>query len=268
MPVGRYLIEWTKEETLTRDLNTRNPLLKAFGRVLKRLAVLKEMARDFYFDVLLSVYLCPACGGRLQMTGQSEASCTCGRIVDPTIEFQRSDCCGAKLVKKIFHYACSSCGKTVPSKFIFDERIFHHHYFKTMMRESREKKRQKREQIRQLLAASQSGPLTIADIPDVHAIPGLETELDNFIGVWRYESADAYFNGDEFRMEEYKSVILERVKGYGILFSAIPSLCQDIRKDLSRRFTTLIYMWQERKVDLTQYTNDILVEKHEIDVEG
>lgn len=258
----------TKEETLIREINHRNPLLRAFGRVLKRLEFFKEMAREFYFEVLFSIYLCPACGSRMQMKGQSEASCTCGLVVDPTVEFQRSDCCGARVVKKIFHYACSDCGETVPSKFIFNEKLFDPSYFRTMMRESRERKRRKREEIKRLLAASRSGPLTIAHIPDVHAIPGLETALDDFISTGGYKSLNDYAFRDEFNMNEYKTLIFERIGGCGTLFNAIPPLSQDIRKDLSRRFTTLIHMWQERQVDLTQCCNDILVEKHEAHVEG
>lgn len=248
--------------------NPRNPLLRALGRVLKRLEFFKEMAREFYFEVLFSVYLCPACGNRMRMTGQSRASCMCGLTVDPTVEFQRSHCCGAKVVKKIYHYACSSCGKTVPSKFLFDEKIFDQNYFKELMRASRERKRQKKEEIRRLLAASRSGPLGVIDMTELNAIPGLEAALEEFISTGGYESLNDYAFRDEFNMDEYKNLIFERIRGCGIFFSTIPPLCQDIRKDLSRRFTTLIYMWQERQVDLTQYYNDILVEKHEANIEG
>ncbi len=260
--------KWNKEETSIREINHPNPLLRAFCRVLKRLNVFKEMARDFYFDVLLSVYLCPACGGRMRMTRQSEVSCACGLLVDPTVQFQRSQCCGAKLARKTFHYACSHCGKNVPSKFIFNEKLFDPGYFRTMMRESRERKRRKMEEVKRMLASSRSGPLTVADMPELNEIHGLKAALDEFIITGGYESLNDYAFRDEFNMDEYKTLIFGRIRGCGILFSAIPPLCEDMRKDLARRFTTLIYMWQDRLVDLTQYCNDILVEKYEAHIEG
>jgi hypothetical protein len=42
--------------------------------------------------------------------------------------------------------------------------------------------------------------------------------------------------------------------------SAIPALSDNARVDRARRFLTLVYLWQEREVRLTQYGNDILVE--------
>ena len=52
------------------------------------------------------------------------------------------------------------------------------------------------------------------------------------------------------------------------MFSNFPALCEDVRVDRARRFVTLIYMEHEREVVLTQYGNDILVERHEADYEG
>jgi hypothetical protein len=137
------------------------------------------------------------------------------------------------------------------------------------MRESRERKQQKGEEIiKRLLASSRSGSLIIADMPKLNVIPGFESFLDEFISIGSYESLNDYAFRDEFNMDEYKALIFERMRGSGIFFSTIPALCEDTRKDLAKRFTTLIYMWQERHVDLTQYCNDILVEKHEANVEG
>ena len=114
-------------------------ILEAFGLVKKY----KHHARDFYFDVLFSIYKCPACGGQLKMTEENNCFCACGNVIDPTLAFQKSACCGAGLVRKTFHYICLTCRKTVPSRFLFDERVFDKVYFREMMRKSRKRKNPK-----------------------------------------------------------------------------------------------------------------------------
>jgi len=135
---------------------SQNALIRGIGRVIGRVAVFKERVRDYYFDVILSQYQCIECGGPLLMTDQSECACSCGKIFDPTIAFQKSPCCQAHLVKKTFHYVCSRCNAVVPSRFLFDEKVFDASYFKKMMRESRKRANEKREEIRRLLAGSRS----------------------------------------------------------------------------------------------------------------
>jgi hypothetical protein len=134
----------------------RNELIVGLHQVLDRLEDYRERARSFFFEVVLSPYECPVCGGRLKMTGTSECKCACGNILDPTIAFQKSHCCGDNLVRKTFHYACRKCDKTTPSRFLFDETLFDAGYFRDMMRKSREKSHKKKEAIRQLLAQSRS----------------------------------------------------------------------------------------------------------------
>ena len=50
------------------------------------------------------------------------------------------------------------------------------------------------------------------------------------------------------------------LENVSVLFSAIPSLCQDRRKDRAWRFVTLVFLEHEREVRLTQYGDDLLVE--------
>ena len=116
----------------------RNPLIHQINGILEYVDAYKEKVRDFYFRVLLSQHACPTCGDALHMTGVSECSCRSGHIFDPTVAFQPSPCCQARLIRKTFHYACSRCHKTVPSRFLFDERVFDAEYFREMMREHRD----------------------------------------------------------------------------------------------------------------------------------
>jgi hypothetical protein len=108
----------------------RNPLVHQINGILEYVDAYKERVRDFYFQVLLSQHACPTCGDALHMTGASECSCQSGHIFDPTVSFQSSPCCHARLIRKTFHYACSRCHETVASKFLFDERVFDAEYFR------------------------------------------------------------------------------------------------------------------------------------------
>lgn len=96
------------------------PLVGAMLNVQSRMSGLKERVKVYYFEVVLSPHPCPGCGGRLKMTGQSLCSCSCGKTFDPTLEFQRSACFGARLVRRTYHYACSRCHEVVPSRFIYE----------------------------------------------------------------------------------------------------------------------------------------------------
>ena len=239
-----------------------NLLLRRIGGVFTRIACFKVRAREYYFEVVLSQHKCPSCGGRLHMTAQSRCTCSCGNTFDPTVVFQKSICCGAGLIQKTFHYACSKCHKTVPSRFLFDERLFDKEYFREMMQASRNRAKEKREEIRRLLAESRSGSLPLLENPDLESIPGLIQDLNDFI---QQDSIDmgefAFDTGPRFRMDEYREHILSILGWGGMLFSNMAPLFQEYRQDKIWRFTTLIYMQHECEVDITQYGNDLLVQK-------
>ena len=237
---------------------SKNPLLGGLKGVQVRIAHFKEQVKDFYFRVLLSQYECPECGGELAMIGPSQCACSCGNIFDPTLAFQQSACCGARLVRKIFHYACSKCNQTVQSRFLIDERIFDAAYFREMMRESRARSRRKREEVRRLLAGSRSGPISFMEGPCLESLPGLAAALDDFIGT-EMTDACAFAPKAGFRMADYRNHILSLLGVGSRLFSDIAPLMDDCRRDKIWRFITLIFMAQDREVELTQYGKDILV---------
>jgi len=251
-----------------RETWTRNPLSSELRPVLARVAAFKDQARKFYFEVVLTAHPCPACGGRLRMVRSGECRCKCGLLIDPTVQFQRSSCCGAKVVKRILHYACSGCGKTVSSKFLFDERIFDSEYFREAMRTARERKRRKREEMRQLLANARSDPLFLSELPALDSIPGLEMALNEFIGTAEPIRFAAFRGEHPFDMEEYRKAILAHLQDFNVLFSRLPKICDDLRLDRIWRFVTLIYMEQVQEVHLSQCGGDIWVIRHEAYNEG
>ena len=239
-----------------------NPLIRDIAPLLGRVADFKERAREYYFEVVLSCHKCPACGGRLKMTSQGQCSCVCGKVFDPTLAFQRSPCCGARLVRKTFHYACSRCNKTVPSRFLFDEKLFDANYFREAMREFRTKAKKRREEIRKLLAGSRSGALPLLEEPDLESIPGLVEDLDAFVQPNSAELCGFSFDpACSFRMDEYREHILSALGWNRMLFSNITPLIDDRRLDKIWRFTTLVFMQHDREVDLTQYGNDLFLER-------
>lgn len=241
---------------------TRNPLIGAIGGAFNRVVDLKERAREYYFAVILSQYRCPKCNGPLYMTGQSECSCSCGNTFDPTLAFQKSTCCGARLVRKTFHYACSCCHKAVPSRFLFDEKVFDKAYFREMMQESRRRIKEKKEEVRRLLAESRSGALPLMEEPHLDSIPGLIQDLNDFVQKGSCDVGELFFDTQSaFRMDDYREHVFSTLGWNGMLFSDIVPLIEDSHQDRIWRFITLVFMQNDHEVELTQYGNDILVQK-------
>lgn len=250
-----------KQDLLLQKLK-ENPLVRSICRVQEQIDAFKERVRAFYFEVVLSAHPCAKCRGRLIMTGISACQCTvCGNAFDPTAEFQRSPCCGSALIRKTYHYACARCYRVVPSRFIFDEKIFDKAYFREMMEESRSRAKKKREEIRRLLAESRSDVLALDEAPDLKSIPGMLHDLDNFIH--HSETIDQYDFDIEnnFSMDDYRNHILSVLTWDSVPFSNIAPLTDNHRCDRVRRFITLVFMENDQEVTLTQDTRDIRVQK-------
>ena len=254
----------------TKPTRIGNPLITGINRVLTLLDDLKATARKFYYAVILSPYSCPQCGGRLQMIGPSQCRCVCGHTLDPTTQFQRSPCCGAQLKRRVLHYICSSCQVIIPSKFLFDERLFDPDYFREKMRESRVRKQDKRDLLKAILTDSRSGSLFLTNLPDPESIPGLLGELESFVGSMDSINLQDFTGRELFRMDDYRQALLDGIPaGCLIRFSVIPPICEDRRLDRVRKFMTLVFMDQANEVELTQVKDDILVERYdEADREG
>ena len=196
------------------------------------------------------------------MTGPSRCCCSCGHTFDPTLAFQLSPYCHTRLVRKTCHYHCSRCGRVVVSRFLFDERVFDAAYFREMMRESRQRVKKKREEVRLLLAGSRSAELCLVDEPVLN--DGLVHDLDGFVGAQRlspYEALSEVTAG--FSMDKYREHILFALGSGTSLFSAIEALVEDFRLDRVWRFITLVFMQHEGDVVLSQYGQDLVVERVE-----
>ena len=163
--------------------HTGNLLIGGICRVLGRVSNFKEIAKAYYFEVVLSLYRCLECNGRLKILGVSECSCPCGKTLDPTVVSQQSPCCNTRLLRRTFHYACSKCHGIVPSRFLFDEKLFDKSYFREMMQEARARERRKKEELKTILAGSRSDNLVVLEEPCLNSIPGLTEALNGFVGL-------------------------------------------------------------------------------------
>jgi len=240
----------------------RRPLLGGIVKVEGRMAGLKEHVKAFYFEVILSPYRCPQCQGPLRMTDTSQCSCACGNTFDPTLEFQKSACCGTKLVRRTYRYACSHCHEVVPSHFLFEERVFDKEYLREMMQEHRRRVRQEREEMKRLLANSRSGTLLLTEEPHLESLDGFVQDLDAFIESRDHDPRDPGFEAKSvFSMDRYRSHILSCLAAETVLFSDIVQVDENIRRDKAWRFITLVFMQNDRVVDLIQEGDNIWVQR-------
>ena len=243
---------------------SKNPLVKEIHFVHGLIDQLKKKTKKLYFHVLLSQYKCPKCSGELTMTDQNRCSCSCGNIFDPTLVFQTSTCCGARLIRRTFHYACSRCKRTNPSRFLFDERLFDRDYFSRMMKASRAKARKKKEEMIRFLAESRSAELPLLQEPCLELVPGLIQDLNDLVGADEIIADNSGFEIDTgFEMDDYRSHILSTLGYGGRMFSSIHCISANPREDRIWRFVTLIFMQHDREIELTQHDNDLLIEKME-----
>ena len=243
-------------------LDHSQALLKALTVVERKIERFKLESRDFYFQVMLVAHVCDVCGGRLRMTGRSICACeNCHHELDPTLAFQRSLCCGAKLIRRPVHYACSECKKTVASRFLFDEKIFDKEYFCEMMQASRERARKKKEAIRRLLADSRSEELVLTEAPNLEHIPGLLDALGAFIGSGAIVLAAFHDFQHAFDIEAYRRHILKYLSWDATPFSQFPMLQTHHRLDRVYRFITLVFMDHAGEVSLHQEEGGLFVQR-------
>ena len=247
---------------------------EGFGLILDAIRVEEQVgryrnaARSFYYSVMLTRYACPTCGSSLAMAGQSRCVCQNGHGFDPTVAFQKSPCCRASLNRETFHYACSACNRTVPSLFLFDEKLFDRAYFRERMQSARQKAAEKRERVRKLLAESRSGTLEITETISLENIPGLLGDLDAFVSSGIPDSESFRLETPSWlRLEQYRTHLLPMIGWSDTAFSRLTPLYGDEKADRIWRFIALVYMDHEGEVFLSEEEGGLWVRRvfHEAD---
>ena len=128
-----------------------------------------------------------------------------------------------------------------------------------MMQEARAREKRKQEELKVFLVASKSDTLLLLEEPNLDGVPGLTDALNQFIGI-QFDPCNLS-SASRFRMNDYRNHILS-ILGIGArLFSDMPSLLENGRADRIWRFVTLVFMQQDGEVSLTQYGDDVLVER-------
>ena len=133
-----------------------------------------------------------------------------------------------------------------------------------MMKASRAKAKKKKEEMIKLLMEARSGELPLLQNPCLESIPDLIADLDHFVGADGDGSNDAALDTNSvFSMDDYRSHILSALDCGSRFFSKINILGANHREDKVNRFVTLIFMQNDQEIELTQYDNDLLIEKPE-----
>ena len=223
-------------------------------------------ARRFFYEVVLSSYACPRCGGKMAMLRDGRCRCmACGLDLDPTVAFQRCSACGGVPVLRISRYRCRACGADVQSRFLFDGLVFDAEYFRQKMAESRHRKCDKREQVRKMLAESRSGSVSPPPA-DLEAIPGL---LDALNGLTVGVDVAAWLPPCKgFDLNRYQRHVQGYLSEVELGFDDIPPLDQDARLDRIWRFIAIIFLAHAGQVIIEQEGQRILVRQNEANREG
>ena len=214
--------------------------------------------RTFYYEVMLSAYACPRCAGRLTMIGESQCKCiSCGHQLDPTIAYQRCTSCDGTPRMRVFRYVCRRCGRDVPSRFVFDGRVFDHEYFRQRMAESRERKLAAQERTPPSHVALQSG--AIAQPPaQLSAVPGLAEALNGLVGgpdvvAWLPLIREG------FDLKRYQTHLQAHIGPIEVCFDDLPPFGDNARTDRIWRFVALVFMAHAGDIDLWQEGQTIWV---------
>jgi len=221
---------------------------------------LRDKSRQLYYAVVLMAHACPRCGVDLRMTGESRCRCmSCGNAFDPTVEYQRCPDCGGSLQLRVSRYRCVMCGADVPSRFVFDGRVFDAEYFREAMARSRQRKRRQREQLREAVAQNRSQAFDLPEA-DVASVPGLVDALDGLVGC----PALTAFSPDptsRFDLPRYENHVQAHIGHFETAFDEIPSLGADARKDRIWRFVAVIFLAHAGLINVYQEGQEIWVSK-------
>lgn len=233
--------------------------------IVNAVARLRERVRQFYYEVMLSGLLCPACQGRVEMVREGRCRCTsCAIEYDPTTTFQRCLSCGGTPRVRVRRYECSRCGAEIVSWFLFDGLVFDADYFRQKMAEHRQRQAERRERVRQMLAECRSPPLQ-AGVAELDGLPDLVAALNSLTAGPNHPIT--FTPRDQFDLRRYETHVEAHLEAIPITFDQIPPLSEDTLRDRVWRFIAVIFLAHAGILDVRQDGPTILVTKHEADGE-
>ena len=220
-------------------------------------------AKSYFYNVMLLGYRCPQCSGGLEMLAEGRCRCIgCSCELDPTATFQRCPACGGTPVLSVRRYQCQSCGSDISSMFLFDGLVFDKEYFRKKIAESRQRKKQQKERVRKMLLECRSADLSLPYV-DFGAVPGLTEALNSLTsGIVEDMAREGHA---EFDLNLYERHIQAHIQDFPIELHDIPSLTENVRRDLIWRFIAVVFLCHMGVVDIEQQQERIMVVKHEVD---
>ena len=119
-----------------------------------------------------------------------------------------------------------------------------------------------------MLAETRSDELILTEEPSLEAIPGLMEALEHFISPEACDEAGFPLQDlDFFDYQAYRNHIILGLGWSPVLFTEISALKENYRKDKVWRFMALLFMAQNREIDMLQHGRDIQIQRlnHEAD---
>ena len=99
--------------------------------------------------------------------------------------------------------------------------------------------------------------------PRMDALPDFLQDLDAFIlGNPIQLCGDAFELKSDFNLSAYRTHILSLLDHHTLRFSDISPLTGDDRRDRVRRFITLVFMDNDREINLQQHGDDLLIRRY------
>lgn len=243
----------------------RAELFRSLAILQGRIEALLSQVRELFYEVVLTGHRCPRCDGRLKMENEGRAVCEeCDRVIDPTVAFQHCPQCEGSLQLVIRRYRCCRCGRDVPSRFLFEGKVFDADYFRRKMAESRRRRSEPEVRLRpKVVAASDTvntGPA------DIDAVPGLGEALSLLVGQpdpgW-VEQARSRF--DLAACEQH---VLQHLDTEPVRLTDIPIMEDGSRRERIWIFIAVIFLSHAGRVETRQDDQIIWVTPHETHRKG
>ena len=227
-------------------------LMDELDRWLVAVTNLVHHARQLFYELALAGLTCPSCSGPLAMIREGRCRCRrCGKHLDPTIQFQRCPACTGRLALRICRYRCRGCGQDVPSRFLFDGKVFDAEYFRQRMAESRTRHRHQRSQRRETAVLTRSNELVLEPV-DADALPSLAAVLNALVGSGEPDPVLLEQARQAFDLPRYERHVMAHLGERPITLEQIPLPGADRRLAKIGLFVALVFLRHAGRVELWQ----------------
>ena len=227
-------------------------LMEELDQWLAAVTGLVRRARQLFYELALAGLACPSCSGPLVMIREGRCQCRrCGKHLDPTLQFQRCPACHGRLALRICRYRCRRCGQDVPSRFLFDGKVFDADYFRQRMAESRNRHRHQRTQRREAAVATRSNELVLEPV-DEAALPSLAAVLNALVGTGEPDPVLLEQARQAFDLPRYERHVMAHLGERPITLEQITLPDPNRRRAKIGLFVALVFLRHAGRVELWQ----------------